>query len=301
MASLGAAVSVLYGRTTSAEEKRQANEWLNAFATTLDAWEASLAHIAPGFELNVQFFAANMLLTKVKKEWRTLSEDQRRGVLAAVRGRLQAALQEETAQAREDARLVRERLAMALTTGAILSGDPSFALADAAQLLSAGNSHCDRYALLMLTTAAESADGLDRAQRQGVCTTLAGAAPEVLGAMCQLVEAPSPRLREHADLVGKCVHRWNGLHPAGDGHTLVHLADFFRTYRPLADFLLASIVAEARENTAPPGCAGGGAAEPCSDALALLIQSSHDSTAVSQQIVASLLAHEAALASGDVG
>ncbi len=54
-----------------------ANHWLNEFSSTPAAWEAALAVLEPGLPTEVQFFAANLLLTKTKSDWGKLSQDQR--------------------------------------------------------------------------------------------------------------------------------------------------------------------------------------------------------------------------------
>ena len=74
------AVLALYGgQGASAEQQRAANTYLQDFAQAPAAWNISLALLekltGPGAS-SVQFFAANMLYTKVRREWAAMAADE---------------------------------------------------------------------------------------------------------------------------------------------------------------------------------------------------------------------------------
>ena len=85
-----AAVAALYGPDLAA--RQQANLWLNSFAGTAPAWEAALSLLQPaagggssgGSSLEVLFFAANLLLTKIRNDWGKLNQEQREHITLAV-------------------------------------------------------------------------------------------------------------------------------------------------------------------------------------------------------------------------
>jgi hypothetical protein len=64
---------------------RQASQWLNTFSESSNAWEVSLGLLVPGRSFNVQFFVANLLLTKVRREWGVLPAQNRSAVSTALR------------------------------------------------------------------------------------------------------------------------------------------------------------------------------------------------------------------------
>ena len=77
-ASLSSAVHALYDVHGGAQVQREASAWLENFGQTDDAWvacSAALGDAAGGGNggvvvgQEVQFFAANMLLSKVRREW----------------------------------------------------------------------------------------------------------------------------------------------------------------------------------------------------------------------------------------
>ena len=91
---LAQAVSVLHG-TQDLEQRKSANEWLNGFAKTREAWNTSLdlVGVNNGHATEVQFFAANMLCNKVKNDFGDLvTEEERRGILGAIVAKLRSVL-----------------------------------------------------------------------------------------------------------------------------------------------------------------------------------------------------------------
>lgn len=80
------AISALYGhRAAGHESQQQANQWLNAFSQQPQAWDACLELLDPARDPEVSFFCANMLLTKVRKEWHKVPPDQQLRMTAVIR------------------------------------------------------------------------------------------------------------------------------------------------------------------------------------------------------------------------
>ena len=79
---LRAAIHALY-HGTSEQERAQANAWLMAFSGTAEAWGAASALLAEAEE-EVQYFGANLLYMKVRKEWDELPEEGKRGIYTGV-------------------------------------------------------------------------------------------------------------------------------------------------------------------------------------------------------------------------
>ncbi|KAJ1627575.1 hypothetical protein T492DRAFT_174924 [Pavlovales sp. CCMP2436] len=104
------AVSVLYG--TDALQQAEANRWLMAFAETPAAWDlcCELVLSAPASEH--RFFGANVLLTKVRREWAGLGGEARNQVFGAL-----STLVVETSR-REQGGLACKRLCLAVGAAA---------------------------------------------------------------------------------------------------------------------------------------------------------------------------------------
>ena len=89
------ALQALYGGTAGAEQQAAANSWLNAFAAAPEAWPICLELMAPTAAPTTAFFCANLLLTKMRREWGRLPAEQRSELLSIVRcGTGRRALQE---------------------------------------------------------------------------------------------------------------------------------------------------------------------------------------------------------------
>lgn len=76
------AITALYGGAPGAQQ--QANTWLDSFSKQPAAWEACLALLEARQSPEICFFAANMLLTKVRGEWHKLEEGQRSQMASAI-------------------------------------------------------------------------------------------------------------------------------------------------------------------------------------------------------------------------
>lgn len=83
-ADLRQAIAALYAGI-GGESQQQANQWLNAFTAQPQAWDACLELLDPAQSAEVVFFCANMLLTKVRKEWHKLPNDQQARMAAIMR------------------------------------------------------------------------------------------------------------------------------------------------------------------------------------------------------------------------
>lgn len=67
------------------QRSKEASIWLNSFAEAPEAWELSVGLLDPRRPVFLQFFVANLLLTKARREWAHLSQLQRQSIGSAVR------------------------------------------------------------------------------------------------------------------------------------------------------------------------------------------------------------------------
>ena len=81
---LGQAIAALYAGI-GGEAQQQANQWLNSFSAQPQAWDACLELLDPQQSAEVCFFCANMLLTKVRKEWHKVPKEQQSRMAAIMR------------------------------------------------------------------------------------------------------------------------------------------------------------------------------------------------------------------------
>ena len=77
------AINVLYGGQIS--QQSAASAWLSNVQTSPHAWQVALELLAKQSALEVHFFAANMLLSKVRNEWTRLQPSKRTELLQIVR------------------------------------------------------------------------------------------------------------------------------------------------------------------------------------------------------------------------
>ena len=77
------AIGALYGGQAS--QQNAASTWLNHVQTSPDAWQIALELLAKQAAIEVHFFAANMLLTKVRHDWTRLQPSKRMSLLGIVR------------------------------------------------------------------------------------------------------------------------------------------------------------------------------------------------------------------------
>ena len=128
-----AVIAALYSQGADPLQQREANAWLSALAASPSAWEQGLAILAlPPPEASggaaaaassdaARYFAANMLLSKVRSDWGKLPEEGRTHVSAG----LWAALQQAAAAAAGGGpppSLVAGRVCLALAAAAAASG-----------------------------------------------------------------------------------------------------------------------------------------------------------------------------------
>jgi hypothetical protein len=83
--ALRSAITALYGGV--GEAQLQANQWLNTFSQQPQAWDACLELLDPSGREGAEasFFCANMLLSKVHKEWHKLPQEQQMRLAAVIR------------------------------------------------------------------------------------------------------------------------------------------------------------------------------------------------------------------------
>ena len=74
-ATLQQAIAALYH--AHGEQQQRANQWLTAFQTQPESWEACVQLLDPAQGAEVCFFCANMLLAKVRAEWFKLPPEHR--------------------------------------------------------------------------------------------------------------------------------------------------------------------------------------------------------------------------------
>lgn len=77
------AIQALYGSDPISQQ--QANQWLNDFTANGAAWDICLTCIDVHASDTTAFFCANMLLTKIRKEWAKVPVVQRGNLSAVVR------------------------------------------------------------------------------------------------------------------------------------------------------------------------------------------------------------------------
>ena len=77
------AIQVLYGGPT--DQQNAASAWLNDICGTSAAWQTALDLLDSSNAVEVQFFAANMLFNKVRRDWGRLQATERADFLALVR------------------------------------------------------------------------------------------------------------------------------------------------------------------------------------------------------------------------
>ena len=77
------AVKMLYGGPT--EQQGAAASWLSAVTHSPQAWHIAWALLGEQGAVEVQFFAANMLLTKVRHDWKRLTPSERTSLIGSVR------------------------------------------------------------------------------------------------------------------------------------------------------------------------------------------------------------------------
>ncbi|KAK9840741.1 hypothetical protein WJX81_001608 [Elliptochloris bilobata] len=218
---LHAAILALYNGSSSQEQRSAASRWLNAYAATDGAWQGALELAAPGASSEVRFFAANLLLSKVRQGWGCLAPEARAHLAAAISER-QAAAAEGSQAAPE---LVLQRLCLALGAVAALDGPPavnaivSRGLAQARVVPHAG--------LDLLAALAEEGDALGPSRRSAALTALAWRAPEVLSLAASLAPEPGEKRREGALL--RCVGAWLRLNPSGSGGGLLSPGELQRS------------------------------------------------------------------------
>ena len=79
-----AAVHALY-HGANLTQKAQANHWLTAFQQSTEAWQVPFALLVPEQPEEVQFFAATLLVRKVRTDWCKLDAGSRQGLSQAIR------------------------------------------------------------------------------------------------------------------------------------------------------------------------------------------------------------------------
>jgi hypothetical protein len=200
---VAAAIETLLGGDGA--QQRQADSWLNSFSSTREAWQVALGLLQHP-RSDVAFFAACMLLTKTRREWRSLSAEERAALSAATSGALLPAAGRP---------LVAQRLCLVLGAAGARSAPPE-AAQFVSQALSLGSSAGGSLplSLTLLRALAEEADDTAPAKRAALLAPLQPALPQVL-ALCERVLA-EPAGTSRADVL-LCALAWLRLHPDSAG------------------------------------------------------------------------------------
>jgi len=160
------AVQQLLSHAHSAEQQRAADCWLNEYSQQSSAWQTSLLLLEHP-QAEVAYFASNILLAKVRREWSELDA----GAQAAVQAGLSAALQARSGQPS----LLLRRLVLLLAAVAARSA-PAAAAQLAAQALEAP----PELALELLAALAEEAEGAAGSRRAALLHALRPATDSLL-------------------------------------------------------------------------------------------------------------------------
>lgn len=195
---LVAAVGTLYG--SDPVSANDANAWLQQVAASPQAWELCLRVLAaPAHGQETLYFAANVLLSKVRREWGDLPQDTRTHLTQAMSGQLQGVA---------ELPLVAERLCLALGAAAAASG-PDVAREFAQSSLGLGATNAP-LALGLLAAFGDEANDAQWNRREQLVAAVAPSLPGVLS-LCQAV-AGTPDALVRAM---KCVDSWVKLAPGG--------------------------------------------------------------------------------------
>ena len=76
------AIHTLYGQDTA--QQSAASAWLNSFSNSAEAWPLALT-LLDETSLEARFFAANMILSKARRDWSRLTPEQQSQLIAAIR------------------------------------------------------------------------------------------------------------------------------------------------------------------------------------------------------------------------
>lgn len=189
MDSLQHAIRLLY--SGDQVEQQQANAWLNEYAGTQAAWDASLELIIPYSPPEVAFFACNMLLSKIRTEWGRLQVSER----ATLQDLISAKFRNLLSQPGHNA-LVMQRLGLVWVTTAHMAGGVPVAEAVAMAMKLCQQHHTIHLGLSLLTNIAENGAIGERAHRANVLEALFASRLEVLllvqSVVTSVPENPSP-------------------------------------------------------------------------------------------------------------
>jgi transportin-3 len=81
---VSAAVHALYGAHDPSQQQ-QANQWLLSFQKSEQAWRVPFVLLVPEQPDEVQFFAATLLIQKVRTEWVKLDQASKQDLSQAIR------------------------------------------------------------------------------------------------------------------------------------------------------------------------------------------------------------------------
>lgn len=76
-------IQTLYGGPH--DQQKIASSWLNDFSGTMGAWQTGLELLGGNTAVEVQFFAANMLFNKARRDFGRLQPSERASLLTLIR------------------------------------------------------------------------------------------------------------------------------------------------------------------------------------------------------------------------
>ncbi|KAI3438234.1 hypothetical protein D9Q98_000671 [Chlorella vulgaris] len=212
-----AALHALY-HANDTTQQAQANDWLTSFQRSDAAWQVPFVLLVPQQPDEVQFFAATLLVRKVRSEWTKLDAPSRQGLNQAIRTRFQEVL----GWPRVGDLVLRQQCCLLAAVSGASGGEGASELVSQALGLLPSNS---LLALRLLTALAEEAEELDRARRLALVNVLLPRARELLGALGALLASAEAQLRSGdsgpaatATAGLQCAEAWLALNPvAGSG------------------------------------------------------------------------------------
>ena len=206
----------------------------------------------------VQFFAANLLLNKVRREWGRLPAESQGQLSQAFSARLN----EMVGAGDQVARVVVNRVAMVMAVAAVQTSVKAAeaVLNSMLQTLAAGAGSDSnlRTVVQVINAVAEESEGLERAKRGPVVRMLNVRADEVFKVIQEML-AGNVSVGAAEDAI-RCLHNWLRLDPAGTGMLSQGPGPFSTNFPALFENLVQRLVQ-------PEGRLASAAAEVLADVL----------------------------------
>ncbi|GAB4818769.1 hypothetical protein N2152v2_005815 [Parachlorella kessleri] len=242
------AVYALY--SADAVQQAQANQWLTAFQQSNEAWQVSFRLISRDQPQELLFFAATLLVRKVKADWGRLEPPLRQELGQATRAKFQEVLSWPAVPP-----LVLRQLCLLLATVVGSSGGEGTddIISQAKALL---GSPSTQLGLELLTALGEECEDLDRVRRQALVGVLLPRAREVFGWLGQLLataleQVPGEWLGDSgaAHLAAaslRCTEAWLKLNQVAGGGSILTPGEIHAQQPQLFSGILSALVGRQR-------------------------------------------------------